>query len=912
MSYPHNFQQTKKTITSHMQNILNNINSRLSTSTKKLHNFNTKLNKFLAHAPSNHLQPHQTTFPLNIFIQNSNESVHMHQSCLSTAYQHDTFKFNSSSSQRTHTFTSKTTNRYLPISKHISSNEYKQTFSNYISSQNKRQTHYKPNFIYTKNNYLALHISLFYYFEKITSIQLSTDSHKTTMPPSPVNLPFSSKGTSLVLSPLTKKASPFKPIIPPTSTSDEPVVSPAKLGVSLLPDHNATSEKPTTIHDTIPIEAPKFNYAESISNLPASITYSADTIFVLCQLRRGQDDSINNELARLHNDGSAPNFLETLITASFLARPTTSTLHSHLRIRDIKYESMRNLTPTYSISFGTLLKSDGNEPTYARHGSPRFTELRAYINDFVFERWHTKDELDLETYQDVLKAIYFTLPPCNYPKHKPIAFVAGLPPQVFGRKTFHTQIIISHLHTLLKPLLPSASPLHNYCYFLQSFGLQVRRNYTFKEGLQEDVYVACVSNTADHRLLANILFPSSDNNNPQLPILNLPVTFIPLPTRPPKTAKVALSRYYQTITTIATTIRTQRTMLQTLPFITTPIFKDPAAATTCKLILDNENTITYAILHSIHNGIHTRIYVKNQNIIASKTDDTIRSWFNPSDHTKLFFPKATQHPPQISRSPTMIDSIVQNLETSISLYAKAIGYQPPPTQASKEHNNASTTNHETNDSTNKSTTNEHMQTPVIPLIPTTKHNPIIISPATSNNPPNIPLITILDKPSLLTPRKRQAARSPSPQSDTTSNASSPPSPVIKKEPNTNQMDASKATTPDPSPATDEDTAPISSIETQDLPSSYSIRIDGIATTLRNSLPSTKQPFIDDEEVTNKALTVYESTNHNDAILQAKKDLLLLAETKILEYRAMRAKKKSKVRSSKKKKKSLKEANPYFT
>jgi len=625
-------------------------------------------------------------------------------------------------------------------------------------------------------------------------------------------------------------------------------------------------------------------------------------------LRRGKDDNVNNELARLHNDGSAPRFLETLITASFLARPTTSTLHSQLRIRQIKYESMRNLTPTYSISFGTLLKTTGDDPAYARHGTPAFNELQSYVHDFIFERWHTKDELDLETYQDVLSAIFFTLPPCNFPKYKPIAFVAGLPPQIFGRKTFHTQIILSHLHTLLKPLLPGSSRLHNYCYFLQAFGLQVRRNYTFKEGLQEDVYVACVSNTADHRLLANILFPSTNNENPQLPILNLPVTFIPLPTRPPRTAKVALSKYYQTITTIATTIQTQRTMLETLPFITTPIFKDPSASTTCKLILDNEHTITYAILHSIQNGIHTRIYVKNQALLASNTDDTIRSWFNPTEHTKLFFPKATQHPPQISRSSTMLDSIVQNLETSISLYAKAIGYQPTVTQAGKDHNNNTTNTTTLRQTTNATptTTSDSTKTPTIPIIPTANPLPSVISPnTTSTNPPQIPMISDLDKPSHLTPRKRQAIRSPSPQSDTTSNASSPPSPVVKPEPTT------PAVSPKPNPSTDADTEVLPPMDSQEPTDSYSIRIDGIASTLRHSIPSTKQPFIDDEEITSKALTVYEASNHTDAIQQAKQDLLLLAETKIAEYKAMRAKKKSKVRSSKKKKKSLKELNPYL-
>jgi len=112
-----------------------------------------------------------------------------------------------------------------------------------------------------------------------------------------------------------------------------------------------------------------------------------------------------------------------------------------------------------------------------------------------------------------------------------------------------------------------------------------------------------------------------------------------------------------------------------------------------------------------------------------------------------------------------------------------------------------------------------------------------------------------------------------------------PSPQIKKEPISNQP-----TSPDTTTNSNDDFA---STETQDLQNSYSIRIDDIASTLRQSLPSTKQPFIDDEEISEKILSVYEALNHADAIHQAKKDLLLLAESKIAEYKHMRAKKKSK-------------------
>jgi len=619
---------------------------------------------------------------------------------------------------------------------------------------------------------------------------------------------------------------------------------------------------------------------------------------------------VNNALAGLHNDGSALRFIETLVTASFLARPTTSDLHANLRIRQIKYEQIKNLTPTYSISFGSLYNETDKDRKYACHGTPKFTELETYLHDFVFERWHVQDNLDLDVMKDVLSSIHFTIPPCNHPRHKPIAFVAGLPPQVFGRKMLHTKIIVRHLHTLLKPLLPGSSPLHNLCYFHQAFGLQVRRNYTFKEGLQEDVYIACISNTSDHRLLANILFPSQSNPSPQLPILNLPVTFIPLPTRPPKSARVALSRYYLTVTTIATAIRSQRTMLETLPSITTPIFKDPSSPSSCKLILDNENTITYAILHSIQKGINTRLYITSKDSTTTITDDTIRSWFHSSDHTKLFFPRATKHPPLLQSSPTMLQSIVQNLDATIAQYATAIGFKQQQSN-SDAPTNTTNTGKSNNQSTN-STINITTTSPTLPQIPISVNPPSIISPSTHTlNPPQIPLITTLDAPTAaIIPRKRTATHSPSQSSDSSS-ISSPSKADLTQELSPNSTPTKQIK---PEPKHDEESATLSpsNQSSPDQPDTYSIRIDGITTTLKQSIPSTKQPFIDDDEITNKALDVYEATNQSDAILQAKADLLALADTKINEYKRMKAsKKKTKVRSAKKKKKSLKESNPYL-
>jgi len=906
--------QQQRTI--NIQNLLNKITSFLNKSQSTMHNFNNSLNKIIATDSQDHLHPNQTATTLNKKIQHAsyespnvtNSKPFLLKGTIQKNLLNDSFL-----KQKTSLKEDATTKERFQHSS--------QPNTNNNASKFKRKTTCQLPFLFKDNNYSPINISLYYFFKKITRNR--NNKYKTiflsptaTMPPSPVNLPPLTSTTSPILEKLARKKSPYKLPSSIQNSATAKLLSPTKQHTQKVPE--AVTFAPITLdthkenlQDIEPTktQAPKSKYMDALNKIPAKIAYSADTIIIMCQLRRGKIDAINDSLAKLHNDGSAIRFLETLVKAAFQSRPTSSDLLKKLTIRQITYDSIKNLTPSYALTFSTLIKNaQPTEQAYARHGTPDYTDLQTFLYDFVFERWHTQIDLDLDVPLDILSAIHFTLPPCNHPKHKPIAFVAGLPPHVFGRKTFHTQIILRHLHTLLKPLLPGTSLLHNFCYFLQAFGLQVRRNYTFIEGLQEDVYIACISNAADHHLLANILFPSKANPNPQLPILNLPVTFIPLPVRPHKSARQAITKYYQQITTIATTIQSQRTMLQTLPCITTTIFKDPASPATCKLILDNENIISYAILHSIQKGISTKLYVINRTMTTEdNNDDTIREWFAPSDHTRLFFPRATKNTSNIPLSTDTLHSIVQNLDQSLAQYAKAIGLDSvpaPPTRPTHTKNNT--------------TTPYNITTPTIPQIPIPTKLPPIISPNTTSDLPHIPLINSRPlQPSLsqqipltspnLAPRKRQAVSSP----NSVSSPAPSTNPSLPTSPN-------QADNDEPTQLQDED-APPSSLSTStntedDQDGTYSIRIDGIATTLKSAIPQQKQPFIDDDEIATLAMKVYEATNTTDAILQAKHDLMQLADKKIIEYKEMLAKKKSKikVRASKKKKSSLKASNPYFT
>ena len=911
----HHLPTQQRQCTIHIQKLLNKITSLLNQSQTKMQNFNISLNKIIATDSQDHLHPNQTAITLNKKMQHASSAspiiTNSASFLLKKTIQKNLLNFSLLKQDTPFKENTTITERFQHSTRPYTNNK---------DPKFKRRLSFQLPFLFKENCCTPINISLFYFFKKIT--RNCNNKYKTvflplnaTMPPSPVNLPPLTSTTSPILEKLAKKKSPYKLPSSFTKIDTAKLFSPTKQRTHKVPEQGTFA--PTTI-DSIKLQQveeptntyiPKpTKYVDALTKLPATISYSADTIIVMCQFRRGKIDAINDSLAKLHNDGSAIGFLKTLVNAAFQSKPTPSDLLSKLTIRQITYDSIKNLTPSYALTFSSLIKDGSStEPTYARHGTPDYTDLQTFIYDFVFERWHTQIDLDLDVPLDILSAIHFTLPPCNHPKHKPIAFVAGLPPHVFGRKTFHTQIILRHLHTLLKPLLPGTSLLHNFCYFLQAFGLQVRRNYTFIEGLQEDVYIACISNAADHHLLANILFPSKANPNPQLPILNLPVTFIPLPVRPHKSARQAINKHYQQITTIATTIQSQRTMLQQIPSITTTIFKDPASPATCKLILDNENIISYAILHSIQKGISTKLYVADRTMTnADNNDDTIREWFAPSDHTRLFFPRATKHTSNIPLSTDTLHSIVQNLDQSLAQYARAIGLDSVPALPTRP---TPAKNKQTN-----TTPTYNITTPTIPQIPIPAKLPPIISPNTTSNLPQIPLIDPKPMPPNLSqqipltspnlaPRKRQAESSPT----------SIPSPEPTPPPTSpHQADTDDITQPLQDDAPSSLSTSTNTEDNQD--GTYSIRIDGIATTLQAAIPQQKQPFIDEDELAATAMKVYESTNTTDAILQAKHDLMQLADTKIIEYKEMLAKKKNqkKVRASKKKKSSLKASNPYFT
>ena len=665
--------------------------------------------------------------------------------------------------------------------------------------------------------------------------------------------------------------------------------------------HNSAPEVSPTVEEVqTAVTSPK-SYKSIVSDLPTTISYTSDTIFLLCQLRRSQDFDADLQLATMHNDGSAVKFIESLIQQSFKANPALSTLKQALRIRDIEFRCLQNsVTPTYSVAFTALLTSTpGSNPVYARYGTPTFKDLEAYLHDFVFERWHCRAELNLDSSNQLISRFFFLIPPCNHPYNKAIAYVSGLPPSVFGRKHLHTQAILSQLHVAIKAKLPSNSKLHNYPYFCQAFGLQVRRNYTFMEGVQEDVYVAYISNHTDQLLLSNLLFPSSTQPNPNMRIYNLPTTFIPIPTRPASSAQGALSQHYQTLRAISADIRKKRQMIESLPTISTPIFKDPLAPSTRSLILDNKNIITYAILHSIQKGVNTKLYLRNKPTESNNYDPLIRSWFEESVRESLFFAKNTYAPHATSLpAQSILNAVLKNLNASAIQFAATLGVTdvPDPEIPEPKKAKAKFTRKP------KQASKPNPPAEVIEISPTKQARKI---PSFNPPPPILPHVPLLTEDaksrsiSHLTPLKRQVCSLPSALSP-----KSAPPPLSKAKPNSPSTPASNT-----SSTTTSNSAP-SSPDSDASPGTQTQQIASITKTLRSSISSKKQIFINEESLTTMAYEVFQADNLQDAILQAKTDLkseVTLLFNDFNKYQDKQQKKK--LRSSKKSK--IKKENPAF-
>ena len=945
----HHFRKTKNNSTTHMQKLLNEIKIYLNNTTTSLNNFNTSLNKFLATDNVSNLRPDQTANHLSNSFQITNESshvLHSHLFLLNNTISPHFFAFVLPFKNSTFRILLIKRNRYSITNNHPNAHN-KPTFK-----QHKRQAVYKRH-RHTSQLYGKCRVYMQYVNPTIILCSLFSKKHPnttryfslpgrtlSTMPPSPCNLPSLAKETSppvklqemnfkspvrssmkhssLGTSSSRKKsslkiksskspkhsASPRKLVL--ASPSSVPIASPEKKPILLskLPEPSANTEPSVTpntspvAEEYVPVQPPPtINFQEALTSLPSYIVHSYDTMYILCQLRRGKDHELNNRLASMHNDGSIKTFLPTMITAAFQPHPAPASISGNLVMREVKYVSIHNHNPTYSIAFSAVFRRTKEKALiYARHGTTIYNTMQAYVHDFIFEKWHTELAPALEVPEALLSAISFTIPPCNFPKSKPIAFLSGLPPHVYGRKFFHTQLLLEHLHTLIKPLLPGDAPIQHYPYFTQAFGIQVRRSYKFTEKESEELYVACISNIRDFEMISNIIFPTPSNPMPLLPIFNVPVSFIPIPVRPPSRGSALLTRHYKTLAAILTSIRKKKAIFSALPFITTHIIKDPASSKTRTMLLNHKQVTTYSILHSMQKGINTRIYISNKDKVGSNAEDTVRSWFPPSDHTYLFFPRTSRSATFNTTVPShnLLQTVVQNLDSSLAMFAEALKAPPDASSKLMHPTPTATTPSDTNQSTK-----HPPQIPNLPSHETTTTQippPAYVSPQTSapTHHNGIPQIPVFDVPSQLTPAKRSLhERSPSPSTSTSTSSITEITSDVETQADNKQNTSIKTSSSDDEELT------------------HSIHIDGIISTLRNSIPSDKHFLMEDEDISAKACTVYAASNHQDALHHAKQQLLLLANQRFDEFARYKAREKKKREKSALKKKRSKQNNPYF-
>ena len=292
-------------------------------------------------------------------------------------------------------------------------------------------------------------------------------------------------------------------------------------------------------------------------------------------------------------------------------------------------------------------------------------------------------------------------------------------------------------------------------------------------------------------------------------------------------------------------------------------------------------------------GINTRIYISNKDNVGTNTEDEIRSWFPPSDHTFLFFPRTSRTAKFNTTVPShnLLQTVVQILDSSLVKFAEALNAPPATSSAPMRQSSTITTPSDTSISTTLP--------PQIPNLPSHQTSttqippPIHVSPHATAPTQNdgIPKIPVFDIPTQHTPAKRSLHdRSPSPSTSTSTSSITEITSDIESQ---------------------VDKASLKHSPSEEEEQTHSIQIDGIISTLRNSIPSDKHFLMEDEDISAHACTVYAASNHQDALQHAKQQLLLLANQRFDEFARYKAREKKKRLKSVLKKKRIKQNNPYF-
>jgi len=638
----------------------------------------------------------------------------------------------------------------------------------------------------------------------------------------------------------------------------------------------------------------KPTYRSMVSSIPSSITYCSNSIYLICQLRRTSTDTSAHAatITEMYENGSASTVIRSLILETFKTQPIPSTLQHAIDIREIFFLSLQGASPTYSVRFSALLPSSATSgtaqtgQTYAKNGSPQSTALREFLYSMVYERWHTKSDsiaTTLDISQPVVNAAFFLVPPLNYPKYRPVAYLSGLPPSLFGRKVTHTSLLVSSIHEAVKKHLDPAvnSKLFHLEYFKQAFGLKVKTAHLFRKDLTEEVYLVYMSNNSDLSVLSKILY-SSDHI---LLTMGLPTTFFPIAPRPDSNATPRQNAtYYGAIDRILEDIRMKRDMLTSLPSIIIPFVKHPFTPSTRNVLLNNANITSYSVFHLHNQHQQTKLFLKRP-LKKTEAQSIIRSWFTSKERNQIFAPLSS---PQSSLPPLppdsiMLNSVIKQCPRYMKAFAAALGV-PVPTP------------------------------------------PIMID--TTSAPPTTPVTTVTNEPNIQSPDQSAVSGSSTLPSTTdimsppkTRNILNPPRPALKRRQAHHSPDhetippITQTTIPNTSVWGDDDDVDDNSTATQindptddddedHEGNTYSIRLTYYENQLVNHIPTTLRKYIDHNLLTSLTNSVYIASDTEEAIHSAKFDIrqqVDRTEHVILRTPA-RGKKKNKHKSPRKKSK----------
>ena len=102
-------------------------------------------------------------------------------------------------------------------------------------------------------------------------------------------------------------------------------------------------------------------------------TYSATTLYLICQFRvkPTNDADTADAIATMHNNGVAPTFIKSLLSAILQSQPVPPTLQNAIDFEDVHFVSLSGDSPNYSVQFRAKITLQSAEVDFARFGSDR-------------------------------------------------------------------------------------------------------------------------------------------------------------------------------------------------------------------------------------------------------------------------------------------------------------------------------------------------------------------------------------------------------------------------------------------------------------------------------------------------------------------------------------------------------------